>query len=604
MGNLTESPASNALDLWLASRASVLLSLRQQNKVFRMSKMNLGDYLLTRLKEAGIGHLIGVPGDFNLSFLEQVQDFPDLEWVGTCNELNAAYAADCYARLNGSAALIVTYGVGDLSALNGIAGAYAEHLPLIVVSGAPPLSAIRNRELLHHTAGTGAYEDVMTCMAQFTAAQARLTPANAVFEIDRLVQTALREKLPVYMQLPSDICWLEVDAPATPFVAQSYSGDTKQTETVVNKILSRLQLAKRPAILVDADAQRFGLGERVCALGEKAGIPFASLCTGRSIFNEHHPLYRGIYGGQASAPDTLDAVEGSDCLIAVGVRLFDLSTGYFTHRISTPHTIQINAYNATIDGQDYEGITAAEILQALCERLPAHPAVNSLPKPEVAHPVADWPRAESALTHVRMWPRLACFLKEGDLILAENGTPMSGISGIRLPADTTFLSQNVWASIGYTLPALIGAMLAQPKHRHLLFIGDGSLQMTAQEISTILRLGLKPIIFVLNNRGYTIERVILGPHSVYNDVQNWRYAELPQAMADGQSVLSLSARKEAELDEALAKAEQADCFTLIELQLDSLDAPLGLLRMGPRVADYDYGERGPQERVNAGLRNF
>lgn len=565
-----------------------------------MSRMNLGDYLLTRLHEAGISHLMGVPGDFNLSFLEQVQDFSDVEWVGTCNELNASYAADCYARLNGSAALVVTYGVGDLSALNGIAGAYAEHLPLIVISGVPPLSAIRNRELLHHTAGTGAYEDVMTCMAQFTVAQARLTPANATIEIDRLVQTALREKRPVYIQLPSDICWLEVEAPSAPFQPLVCRGDRQQTETVVARIAKRLQEAKHPALLVDADAQRFGLGEQIIALGEKAGLPFVSLSTGRSIFNEHHPLFRGIYNGQACAPETQQTVEDSDCLIAIGVRLFDLSTGCFSHRIPTPQTILIDAYSAVLDGQVYEGVIAEEILKALCERLPTvkTPAVI---KPKAPRAASDWPE-EKALTQKRMWPRLAEFLREGDLILAENGTPLAGISGVQLPAGTIFLSQSVWASIGYTLPALLGAMLAEPQRRPLLFIGDGSLQMTVQEFSSILRRGLKPIVFVFNNHGYTIERVILGPNAGYNDVQNWRYSELPQMMAEGQPLLSLHVSTEAELESALQQAEKSNLFTLIEIELEPMDAPEGLRRMGPKVADYDYGERGPQERVNAGLR--
>jgi indolepyruvate decarboxylase len=138
-------------------------------------KVTIGNYLLARLKEFGIAHLIGVPGDFNLAFLEQVLACDGLEWIGTCNELNAAYAADGYARIHGVAALLLTYGVGDLSALNGVAGANAEHVPLICISGVPPLHAIQNREILHHTSGTGEFEDVMTCLAQFTAAQARIS---------------------------------------------------------------------------------------------------------------------------------------------------------------------------------------------------------------------------------------------------------------------------------------------------------------------------------------------------------------------------------------------------------------------------------------------
>jgi len=141
---------------------------------------------------------------------------------------------------------------------------------------------------------------------------------------------------------------------------------------------------------------------------------------------------------------------------------------------------------------------------------------------------------------------------------------------------------------------LLGSLLAAPERRQLLFIGDGSLQMTAQEISTMLRQGLKPIIFLLNNRGYTIERVILGPHAEYNEIQNWRYLELAGVFAEGARVLGLSASTEDELERALSEAEAADCLTMIELHLEKLDAPEGLKRMGPMVAEFDYGERGPR----------
>ncbi len=589
-----------------------------------MARMTIGDYLLTRLREAGIAHLIGVPGDFNLAFLEQVLAFDGVEWVGTCNELNAAYAADGYARSKGVAALLVTYGVGDLSALNGIAGAHAEHVPVICISGVPPLRAIRDREVLHHTSGTGAFEDVMTCMAQFTVAQARITPANAAIEIDRLLRTALREKQPVYLQLPSDISYLEIEAPAAPLAASTYNGDRQQTKRVVERVAERILRAQRPALLVDADTHRFGLRPLICALGERAGLPFASMSSGRSIFNEQHPLYRGIYAGQASAAQTLEAIEGSDCLIAIGVRFFDATTGYFSHRIPTPETILIDPYSATIDGCVYEGVTASEILTALIQRLPerlpqpsqaealgAQSVVSCLLSVELTEDASvegAFAKEDSVfvddarLTQARLWPRLARFLREGDIILAESGTAQAGISGVRLPAQTTFISQTTWGSIGYTLPALLGSMLAEPARRHLLFIGDGSFQMTAQEISTILRQGFKPIVFVLNNRGYTIERVILGPHAAYNDVQNWKYAEFSQAIADGRDVRGLRVRSEAELERALAEAESGEAFTLIELELYPLDAPLGLQRMGPMVADFDFGERGPQGLVNAGLR--
>jgi indolepyruvate decarboxylase len=560
-------------------------------------KTTIGEYLLARLKELGITHLHGVPGDFNLAFLEQVVACQGLHWVGCCNELNAAYAADGYARIKGVGALLLTYGVGDLSALNGIAGANAEHVPVVVISGVPPLNAILRREVLHHTSGTGDFEDVMTCLAQFTAAQSRLTPANARIEIDRLLLTCLRERRPVYLQLPSDVTHLEIDPPREPLANVSPTGDAVQTRTVVELLAARLLAAKTPALLVDADAQRFGLRKLICALGERAGLPFCSMASGRSVFNEQHAQYRGIYSGRASSAEALRTIEDSDCLITVGVRFFDATTGYFSQRIPTPETIVLEPYRAVINGRVFEGICADEVLKGLCEQLPKRDLVKLTSAPIANAGNAEEgiaPEAGRRLTHARLWPRLGGFLREGDVVVAENGCSQAGLAGVRLPADTNYIGQSVWGSIGYTLPALLGSLLAAPERRQLLFIGDGSVQMTAQEISIILRQGLKPIIFVLNNRGYTIERVILGPHAEYNEIQNWQYLKLPEVLGDGARVLGLSASTEDELERALSAAEKSDCLTMVELHLEKLDAPEGLKRMGPMVAEFDYGERGPR----------
>jgi indolepyruvate decarboxylase len=559
-----------------------------------MAKITIGDYLLTRLRELGVSHLLGVPGDFNLAFLEQVSARDGIAWIGCCNELNAAYAADGYARLQGVSAVLLTYGVGDLSALNGIAGANAEHIPVICISGVPPLHAIHSREVLHHTSGTGDFEDVMTCMAQFTAAQARITPANAAIEIDRLLLTCLREKRPVYMQLPSDISYLEIDAPSAPLASVAPTGDALQIERLVELMAERIMSAERPALLVDADAHRFGLRPHLCALGERCGIPFASMASGRSVFNEQHPLYRGIYAGQASTPEALAEIEESDCLITVGARFFDATTGYFSQRIPTEETIVLEPYSAKINGRIFEGITAREVLEKLAQRLPAS-RKDCKPEPMRGERLSDQKGSAEELTHKRLWPRLGRFIREGDVVIAENGCSQSGLAAVKLPACTTYIGQSTWGSIGYTLPALLGTMLAAPHRRHLLFIGDGSLQMTAQEFSTMLRHGLKPIVFVINNQGYTIERVILGPEASYNDIQNWSYSELPRVFADGAAVCCLKASTEAELDKALEMAEQSGEFTIIEMALSKLDAPLGLQRMGPKVAAFDFGERGPRK---------
>jgi len=559
-------------------------------------QIRIGDYLLTRLWECGIDVLFGVPGDFNLPLLEELREREEMRWVGNCNELNAAYAADGYARMNGAGALVVTYGVGDLSAMNGIAGAYAEHVPVICISGIPPLHAVRKRMLLHHTSGTGNLEDVMHAMAQFTAAQSRITPANAASEIDRVLTTAMREKRPVYLQIPSDIFELQVNAPTEPLEFDLPKSDPKQLRRVVKAIEARLAAAKRPVLLVDADAQRFGLGELICELGERRGIEFASMSSGRSIFDEEHPLFAGIYGGSGSKAAAV--VEGSDCLIAIGVRFADANTGVYSHDVDEVGMILIDAYSVVIAGDSYEGVSASEVLERLTEKSSKDAAVSDVEVPLQSNAAKEEIAAETKLTHANLWPRIAEFLRSGDVIVAEAGTSMAGINSIHLPAGVDFISQSIWASIGYTLPAMLGLMMCTAERRHLLFIGDGSLQMTAQEISTMIRQKAKGIVFVINNDGYTIERLIYGPQSNYNEIQQWRYSELAGVFDRTGSTVGYRAGTVGDLAEVLEKVQEPEGIVMVELVLDAMDAPPSLVAMGKRCAEFDFGKEAASQQVS------
>jgi indolepyruvate decarboxylase len=218
-------------------------------------KQSIGDFLLRRLQEVGIRHLFGVPGDYNLGLMQQLEDRGEPAWIGNCNELNASYATDAYARINGIGAMIVTHGVGTLSAVNGIAGAYSEHVPVILISGSLPLRAIQRGDLMHHTLVDREKGNLSRIFAEITEAQARLTPENAVAEIDRLILTAWRRKRPVYLELPSDIPYLEIEAPDSPLKLEVMPSEQQSLKACTAMILKRLQSAKSPAFLLDIDYQ-------------------------------------------------------------------------------------------------------------------------------------------------------------------------------------------------------------------------------------------------------------------------------------------------------------------------------------------------------------
>jgi indolepyruvate decarboxylase len=267
-------------------------------------RMKIGDFLLRRLKEAGVRHLFGVPGDYNLELLQQLQDSGALEWTATCSELNASYAADGYARLNGLGALLVTNGVGALSAINGVGGSYSEHVPVICIAGSIPLRSVERGLGMHHTMADGSYDHFLNAYAHLTAAYARLTPRNAAAEIDRLIITAWREKRPVYMELPSDIAYLDIEAPAGPLVLADTPSDPERLRSCIAAIAGRLSAAKSPAILADADADRFGVASELMTLAEKMQAPVAVVNTAKGVIDEDIPHYVGIYIGKASEPCT------------------------------------------------------------------------------------------------------------------------------------------------------------------------------------------------------------------------------------------------------------------------------------------------------------
>ncbi len=554
--------------------------------------MTIGDFLIDRLKQIGITEIIGVPGDFNLNFLEQVNAAEGIRFIGTCNELNAAYAADGYARSRGVSALLTTYGVGELSALNGIAGAAAEHVPMISLAGAPPLYATEDRYDLHHTMADGNFRNMLDSIGQFTAAAVRLTPMNAAVEIDRALHTCLREKRPVHIQLPSDISHLCIEVPDAPFDTALPPSDPERLEATASRVLELFDAAEHPVILVDLDADRHGFVPLLQTFVEKTGTPYAHLSSGKGVMDEQHPLFLGTYNGAASAPGVKKAIEEADFLITTTPRFIEVNSGGFTHKLPE-FTLDFGDQHVSIGNEHFLGITVVELLELLVERVPA---AESLQVEAVAASIsAGWEvREDEPLSQERLWPRMAQFLREDDVVIAEAGTSNIGLGPQRLPTGTRYINSGIWGSIGFTLPATLGSHLAEPGRRHLLFIGDGSFQMTAQELSTILREDLKPIIVLINNRGYTIERYILGMDADYNDIQNWSFSELPPLLRSDTTMVSYQATTEGELEQALVQIEATDAGAFLELHLDARDAPAGLKAFGPMTADFDFGPRGPR----------
>jgi indolepyruvate decarboxylase len=564
-------------------------------------RMTIGDFLLRRLEEAGVRHLFGVPGDYNLELLQQLHDTGTLKWIGACSELNASYAADGYARLNGLGALLVTNGVGALSAINGVGGAYSEHVPVICIAGSIPLRSIDRGLGMHHTMADGSFDHFLDAYAHVTVAHARITPRNAASEIDRLILTAWREKLPVYMELPSDIAYLDIEVPADPLVLANPPSDPERLRSCIAAVAGRLSAAKSPAILVDADADRFGVASDLMALAAKIQAAVAVINTAKAVVDETFPHYVGIYNGKASEPHARAAIEASDCLLCVGYRPIEVTTGDFSASLPID-TIHAHGHSVDVGDDNYQAVTLKEVLRGVIDAVPR--VSNRAPRPVA--PAAARTNGGGAqvdpsakLTQAAYWQAMQGYLREGDVLYIDNGTSYA-LFGLKLPPNCTFVGSVNWGSIGYSVGALLGALTAAPERRHILFVGDGSFQVSAQELSTILRHDHKPVIFLINNGGYTIERGYLGKAEPYNDIARWSYADLPKVFRRDTTARSFVVKTESDLQNALRAPN--DTMIFVESIMDPHDALAPITNSSNKGAELDYGPRGPQRREGLQLR--
>ncbi len=557
-------------------------------------RQTIGEFLLRRLEEAGIKHIFGVPGDYNLGFMQQLEDRGEPAWVGNCNELNASYATDAYARITGLGAMIVTHGVGTLSAVNGIAGAYSEHVPVILISGSLPLRAIGRGDLMHHTLIDREKGNLCRIFAEITEAQTRITPENAVTEIDRIILTAWRRKRPVCLELPSDIPYLEIEVPDSPLKLEMAPSESESLRACTEMILERLQSAKSPAFLLDIDAMRFGVAKQIMTLAERFQMRVATLNCAKGVVPESSHQLIGTYVGVASSPATREAIEGSDCLLTVGYRRVETTTGFFSDKLPAS-AIHLNSDSVDTATKNYQGVYLAEVLQSIVD---SSSGIVTKKQPARSREQLSFGPSDEALTQDAYWKAIQNFLRPGDVIVVEDGASSAGMGRLMLPEACTYITGAfVWCSIGYATPAVLGAILATPGRRHILLTGEGSLQMTVQELSTVLRHDLKPFIFVINNSGYTVERAVLGKDAKYNDVANWRYSELPNVFSRDKKAETYVVATSNELQKVLDSPHSGMVF--VESVMDKYDAPLDLIVGGHALADSDYGVPGPQSAANA-----
>jgi indolepyruvate decarboxylase len=551
------------------------------------AQRTVGTYLAARLSQIGLRHHFAVAGDFNLVLLDELLSNKELEQVYCCNELNCGYSAEGYARACGAAAAVVTFSVGGLSAINAIAGAFAENLPVIWISGAPNTNDRATEHLIHHTMATHDFTYQLEMARKVTCCAVAVTsPDDAPYQIDTAIRVALREKKPAYIEIACNIANAPCAAPGpVSAILSEEPSDPETLEVAVTAAAEFLNSKKKPVLIIGSKLRAAGAEKAAIALAEALGCAVTVMAAAKSFFPESHPQFAGIYWGEVSSPGAKEIVDWADGLLCVGAIFNDYATVGWTAMPTGPNVLIADLNRIQHKGHAFARVRLADFLASLAGRVKKCDAtLIEYRRIRTAPEASIHAKSDAKLTRVEVFRQIQSLLTAESSVIAETGDSWFNGMKLGLPKGARFEIEMQWGSIGWSVPATFGYAVGATQRQVIALIGDGSFQLTAQEVSQMIRRRLPVIIFLINNHGYTIEVEIHdGP---YNNIKNWDYAGLISVFnaEDGQG-RGIRATNGAELARAIesAKANQ-DGPTLIECVIPRDDCSPELISWGRRVA--------------------
>jgi pyruvate decarboxylase len=555
-----------------------------------MATFTVGNYLATRLEHAGLDHYFVVPGDYNLVLLDELLWNKNLAQIGCCNELNAAYAAEAYARAKGCGAVITTFNVGAFSALNGVAGAYAERLPVIFVSSGINTNDPGENHLLHHTLGTHDFSYQFEMISKVTCAAVQILHAdNAPSMIDQAIGAALRERKPAYIEIACNLSNAPCAEPAPFETLATSTSNSRALDAAVERAGSVLRDATRPLLLAGAHLRPYGAIDAFRKLAEAMGCGVAVMPNAKGFFPEGHPQYIGTYWGAVSSPGCEEMIDWADVVLAAGPVFTDYTTVGWTGMPPREHLVVAESGRVQFPNAEFTNVGMADFLSALARNVRPNDATltqfHRLNRSTPSLAGTNGSSGDAPLTRAELWHQIEQELDSRTTLLVETGDSWANGVNAHLPDGARFEIEMQWGSIGWAVPATFGyAMGLEDDRRVVAVIGDGSFQLTAQEVANMIRYGQDTLIFLVNNRGYVVESAIHdGP---YNYFKNWDYAGLMAAWnAEDGHGLGLKATTPGQLSEAIKSAhDHRGGPVLIECQIPHDDYSPHLVKWGLNVA--------------------
>jgi TPP-dependent 2-oxoacid decarboxylase len=521
-------------------------------------EITVGEYLIQRLYEHGIRHIFGIPGDYVLGFCKQLEQ-SKIKFINTCDEQGAGFAADAYARVRGIGAVCITYSVGGLKVANTTAQAFAEESPVVIISGAPGMQERQGDPMLHHKVRT--FETQYKVFEQLTVAATVLdNPETACREINRVLGAAICYRRPVYIELPRDMVLKKILPARVPILPPDM--DSKPLQEAMRDTEEMINKARRPVIIAGVELMRYRMGGQLIKFAEQTNIPIASSILSKSVVDEQHPLYIGVYWGGMSQEKVRQYVETSDCVIFLGMFMTDINLGVFTAHLDQGASIFSTSEKTSIRYHTYNSVYLSSFVHALLKADIKRKDVSKIPHTMEKREFKA--HTDILITVDRVLQLLEAVLSSDNPVIADTGDALFASADFTLPKAAEYMSAAYYASMGFAVPASIGVQLALPGVRPLVIVGDGAFQMTGMELSTAVRYRLNPIVVVLNNYGYGTERPMLD--GTFNDIYSWQYSRLPQFLNAGKGFdIHTEEDFEKAMKEALAYTEG---FCILEVHLD------------------------------------
>ena len=541
--------------------------------------MPLGDFLVAYLKRAGVSHIFGIPGDLALGLYHRFGAARGLEIVSFSHEPAVGFAADGYARSTRRLGVMcVTYGAGGNNVVNAVAGAYAEQVPVLIVSGGPGDAEQKISKIHHQVKDVEAQCRIfaeVTCRAEIVS-----RPELAADQIHDIVCSILTQMRPGYLEIHRDMVDVRVPIPKA---IRDWNGsfarrgsDARKLEEAVAETVARIKEAKRPFLIGGVELYRERAEQHFQKLAEKLGAPVATTVLAKGVFPMDHPLHMGIHIGSYSHEKIRKRVAAADLVLALGTQRTDLNLGSGSAPVSSENSVWAVERRVEISEHQYTEIDLADFVSGLASaRLPRRSErrkdveyVDNLKRPVRRGRGA----ADGQISVNDLLVEVDDFLESNHdyHVVAESGDMLFGGLELRVRGKGLYFAQGYYASMGFAVPAAMGAQIGTGQ-RPLILCGDGGFQMTGPEISHAPRLGLSPIVVLVNNGGWGIFRPVT-PHKELLDIPNWPYAELAQAWGG----VGLQVRSPEELKEALRAAHEVKGFVLIECLVGTSElSPLG-----------------------------